>query len=212
MIEVLATGGDMTLGGDDWDNAVVDWLLQEHLKPLGVEVSRPAMRARLRAVAEAAKVCCAAGCMLGCMLGCEWIPSTWQVDSKQVVEKETMYYKGVDDDDVWAGEYKRGGCCLAVVVVLVRSPWLPQRRLSSKKEVTVQIPLGKGRPAAEAVLTAAKLDALTTPLYQRARFPIEEACFQVCHAFVPQCAPQHAADSSAVDCDCVVDLLTTGWH
>lgn len=57
-----------------------------------------------------------------------------------------------------------------------------QRRLSTKPEVRVQIPLGKDRPAAEAVLTAAKLDALTTPLYQRARFPIEEACFQVCHA------------------------------
>lgn len=56
MIEVLATGGDMALGGDDWDNAVVDWLEREHLKPLGIEIRRPAMRARLRAVAEAAKV------------------------------------------------------------------------------------------------------------------------------------------------------------
>lgn len=56
VIEVLATGGDMTLGGDDWDNVIVEWLEREHLKPLGIEVTRPAMRARLRAVAEAAKV------------------------------------------------------------------------------------------------------------------------------------------------------------
>ncbi len=56
VIEVLATGGDMTLGGDDWDNAIMSWLIKEHLKPLGVDVQRPALRARLRAVAEAAKV------------------------------------------------------------------------------------------------------------------------------------------------------------
>lgn len=67
VIEVLATGGDMALGGDDWDNAVVEWLEQQHLKPLGIEVARPAMRARLRAVAEAAKVCVGWGAHVVCV-------------------------------------------------------------------------------------------------------------------------------------------------
>lgn len=36
VIEVLSTGGDPHLGGDDWDAALVDWLIKEHLKPKGV--------------------------------------------------------------------------------------------------------------------------------------------------------------------------------
>lgn len=33
VVEVLATGGDTQLGGDDFDNVIVDWLIKEHLRP-----------------------------------------------------------------------------------------------------------------------------------------------------------------------------------
>jgi hypothetical protein len=33
VIEVLSTGGDASLGGDDWDAAIVQWLVDTHLKP-----------------------------------------------------------------------------------------------------------------------------------------------------------------------------------
>lgn len=56
VIEVLSTGGDPQLGGDDFDNAIVSWLVKDHLQPAGVDCSDPHIRANLRAVAEAAKV------------------------------------------------------------------------------------------------------------------------------------------------------------
>lgn len=37
MIEVLSTGGDANLGGDDWDAAIVKWLVEEHLRPAGAD-------------------------------------------------------------------------------------------------------------------------------------------------------------------------------
>jgi molecular chaperone DnaK len=37
VIEVLSTGGDPHLGGDDWDAAIVEWLETTHLKPAGVD-------------------------------------------------------------------------------------------------------------------------------------------------------------------------------
>lgn len=37
MIEVLSTGGDANLGGDDWDAAIMQWLVDEHLKPARVD-------------------------------------------------------------------------------------------------------------------------------------------------------------------------------
>lgn len=37
---------------------------------------------------------------------------------------------------------------------------------------------GRGGGGVQALLTAAQLDQLGTPLFQRARFPIEEACLQ----------------------------------
>ena len=56
VIEVLSTGGDPHLGGDDWDHVIVAWLEEEFLKPAGVDTSSPQMIANLKAVAEAAKM------------------------------------------------------------------------------------------------------------------------------------------------------------
>jgi heat shock 70kDa protein 1/2/6/8 len=56
VIEVLSTGGDPHLGGDDWDAAIAQWLVEKHLQPRGVNCSDPAIVAGLRAVAEAAKI------------------------------------------------------------------------------------------------------------------------------------------------------------
>eukprot|EP00883_Tetradesmus_obliquus_P007855 jgi/Sobl393_1/18509/SZX73966.1 len=55
-MEVLSTGGDAHLGGDDWDAAIVDWLRENFLDPAGVDSSSPAVAGRLKALAEYAKV------------------------------------------------------------------------------------------------------------------------------------------------------------
>ncbi len=62
--EVLATAGDTHLGGDDFDHAIVDWLLRDHAAVLGLPVSATgapdrapaALRAELKAAAERAKI------------------------------------------------------------------------------------------------------------------------------------------------------------
>ena len=55
-IEVKATSGDNRLGGDDFDDAVVDWIVAEFKKSSGIDLSKdlPAM-SRLREAAEKAK-------------------------------------------------------------------------------------------------------------------------------------------------------------
>jgi molecular chaperone DnaK len=57
VIEVKATNGDTHLGGDDWDNVVVDWLIAEFKKEQGVDLrtDRQALQ-RLREAAEKAKI------------------------------------------------------------------------------------------------------------------------------------------------------------
>jgi molecular chaperone DnaK len=57
LIEVNATNGDTHLGGDDWDERVVRWMLEEFRKQQGVDLShdRQAMQ-RLREAAEKAKI------------------------------------------------------------------------------------------------------------------------------------------------------------
>ena len=52
VFEVLATGGDTALGGDDFDELVADWALE---RGVGVDVSDPATARRLRQAAQAAK-------------------------------------------------------------------------------------------------------------------------------------------------------------
>lgn len=51
VFEVIATGGDSALGGDDYDAALVDWVLQQVRR----QASTPADRAALRIAARACK-------------------------------------------------------------------------------------------------------------------------------------------------------------
>jgi molecular chaperone DnaK len=55
--EVVATNGDNDLGGDDWDEAVVDWLADDFENPHGIDLreDRQALQ-RLREAAEEAKI------------------------------------------------------------------------------------------------------------------------------------------------------------
>lgn len=59
--EVLSTSGDTNLGGDDWDNHIIDWLIQKIGKECNINISktnpadRPTLQ-RLRDEAEKAKI------------------------------------------------------------------------------------------------------------------------------------------------------------
>ena len=56
VIEVLATNGDTHLGGDDFDNKIIDWMLSEFKKAEGVDLSNDKMAMqRLKEAAEKAK-------------------------------------------------------------------------------------------------------------------------------------------------------------
>ena len=56
VIEVLATNGDTRLGGDDFDNKVINWMLDEFKKAEGVDLSGDKMAMqRLKEAAEKAK-------------------------------------------------------------------------------------------------------------------------------------------------------------
>ena len=55
-IEVRATSGDNRLGGDDWDNRIVEWLVTEVKNSSGVDLSKDKIALqRLREAAEQAK-------------------------------------------------------------------------------------------------------------------------------------------------------------
>lgn len=57
VFEVKATGGDTHLGGDDWDERLVQWLLEEFQKQSGIDLqSHPIALQRLREAAELAKI------------------------------------------------------------------------------------------------------------------------------------------------------------
>lgn len=57
VVEVKATSGDNNLGGDDWDNAVVDWMVTQFKNAHGVDLSKDKMATqRLREAAEKAKI------------------------------------------------------------------------------------------------------------------------------------------------------------
>jgi molecular chaperone DnaK len=56
VIEVLATNGDTHLGGDDFDQKIIDWMLSEFKKAEGVDLSNDKMALqRLKEAAEKAK-------------------------------------------------------------------------------------------------------------------------------------------------------------
>ena len=57
VFEVLSTNGDTHLGGDDFDNAVIDWVLAEFEKEQGVNLRNdPQAMQRIREAAEKAKI------------------------------------------------------------------------------------------------------------------------------------------------------------
>ena len=57
VFEVKSTNGDTHLGGDDWDRAVINWLIAEFKKDSGIDLSNDAMAMqRLREAAENAKI------------------------------------------------------------------------------------------------------------------------------------------------------------
>ena len=57
VVEVRATSGDNRLGGDDWDNRIVDWLVDKFKTSSGMDLSKDRMAMqRLREAAEKAKI------------------------------------------------------------------------------------------------------------------------------------------------------------
>jgi molecular chaperone DnaK len=57
VIEVKATNGDTHLGGDDWDQRIVDWIAAEFKKEQGIDLSKDKQALqRLKEAAEKAKI------------------------------------------------------------------------------------------------------------------------------------------------------------
>ncbi|GMQ93217.1 MAG: molecular chaperone DnaK [Acidimicrobiia bacterium] len=57
VFEVKSTAGDTNLGGDDWDEKVIDWLVEGFKSENGVDLSKDAMAlTRLKEAAEKAKI------------------------------------------------------------------------------------------------------------------------------------------------------------
>ncbi len=57
VIEVKATSGDNHLGGDDWDQRIIDWLVDKFRSAHGIDLSKDKMAMqRLREAAEKAKI------------------------------------------------------------------------------------------------------------------------------------------------------------
>ncbi len=57
VFEVKSTSGDTQLGGDDWDEAVIDWLVTEFKNESGVDLGKDRMALqRLKEAAEKAKI------------------------------------------------------------------------------------------------------------------------------------------------------------
>ncbi|MCP5536226.1 MAG: molecular chaperone DnaK [Akkermansiaceae bacterium] len=57
VFEVLATDGDTQLGGDDWDKAIINWIVSEFKTAEGIDLSgQPDALQRIREEAEKAKI------------------------------------------------------------------------------------------------------------------------------------------------------------
>ncbi|WP_156754591.1 molecular chaperone DnaK [Actinokineospora pegani] len=57
VVEVRATSGDNHLGGDDWDQRVVDWLVEKFKSSSGIDLTKDKMALqRIREAAEKAKI------------------------------------------------------------------------------------------------------------------------------------------------------------
>ncbi|MCD6429401.1 molecular chaperone DnaK [bacterium] len=56
-VEVLATNGDTHLGGDDFDQKIIDWLVEQFKKDTGIDLSKDTLALqRLKEAAEKAKI------------------------------------------------------------------------------------------------------------------------------------------------------------
>src|SRR6201994_1834192 len=57
VVEVKATNGDNNLGGDDWDERIINWLVEKFKNSQGIDLSKDKMAMqRLREAAEKAKI------------------------------------------------------------------------------------------------------------------------------------------------------------
>ncbi len=57
VVEVMATAGDNELGGDDWDQRIVDWLVEKFKSANGIDLTKDKMALpRLQEAAEKAKI------------------------------------------------------------------------------------------------------------------------------------------------------------
>ena len=57
VFEVKATNGDTHLGGDDWDNAIIDWIVETFQEESGMDIrSQPDAMQRVKEDAEKAKI------------------------------------------------------------------------------------------------------------------------------------------------------------
>lgn len=57
VFEVKATNGDTHLGGDDWDNKIIDWILDEFKKDQGIDLRKqPDALQRIKEEAEKSKI------------------------------------------------------------------------------------------------------------------------------------------------------------
>lgn len=57
VFEVMGTKGDTQLGGDDWDNAIIEWIIDNFEKENGIDLrSQPDALQRIREEAEKAKI------------------------------------------------------------------------------------------------------------------------------------------------------------
>ena len=57
VFEVKATNGDTHLGGDDWDNQIIDWILDEFKRDQGIDLRKqPDALQRIKEEAEKAKI------------------------------------------------------------------------------------------------------------------------------------------------------------
>lgn len=56
VVEVLSTGGDTRLGGEEWDNCIVNWVTDQFKKENGIDLKKdPSAHQRLKEAAEKAK-------------------------------------------------------------------------------------------------------------------------------------------------------------
>src|SRR5947208_15578318 len=57
IFELLSTNGDTHLGGDDWDNRIMEWIIAEFKKDSGIDLSKqPDAVQRIKEEAEKAKI------------------------------------------------------------------------------------------------------------------------------------------------------------